>query len=168
MLFAVRVTLLQLHAAPCERLTHLIGSLTCAAGERKVGGSVNNPGPSPIVRRSLGAIIATIGFLLSPLSWWNDLLVNVPLALGFAWAISWFWPPAFATSFVLGYWLTNVAGLMLMQWGGASLFRKEGSVYSKKKLLWDLFMALLYTALIVLLVNLGVFAPLPDYLGIHR
>ncbi len=29
-------------------------------------------------------IVAVIGYLLSPLSWWNDLFVNVPLAYLFA------------------------------------------------------------------------------------
>ena len=50
---------------------------------------------------------AFIGFMLSPLSWWNDLFVNVPLALAFAWLVSLFWPAVFTASFVLGYWLRN-------------------------------------------------------------
>ena len=71
-------------------------------------------------RRIKGGIVAFIGFLLSPLSWWNDLFVNVPLALAFAWAASWFFPRLFTVSFVVGYWLTNVLGLVLMQKGGAA------------------------------------------------
>jgi len=46
-----------------------------------------------------------IGFMLSPLSWWNDLFVNVPLAIAFAWLVSWFHKPAFTAALVLGYWL---------------------------------------------------------------
>ena len=48
-------------------------------------------------------VVPCFTFLLSPLSWWNDLFVNVPLALAFAWVVSWFWPTAFTASFVLGY-----------------------------------------------------------------
>jgi hypothetical protein len=64
-----------------------------------------------------GGLLAVIGFLLSPLSWWNDLFVNIPLALGFAWLIGLAWPTAFEASFVVGYWLTNVAGLVLLTRG---------------------------------------------------
>lgn len=39
-------------------------------------------------RKIGGGTLAFIGFMLSPLSWWNDLFVNVPLALGFAWLVS--------------------------------------------------------------------------------
>ena len=34
-------------------------------------------------RKMSGGVMAFIGFMLSPLSWWNDLFVNVPLAVGF-------------------------------------------------------------------------------------
>ena len=61
-------------------------------------------------RKVTGGVLAMIGFMLSPLSWWNDLFVNVPLALAFAWLVSLFYKPAFAASLVIGYWLTNVLG----------------------------------------------------------
>jgi hypothetical protein len=41
-------------------------------------------------RKSYGGVLGFIGFMLSPLSWWNDLFVNVPLAPAFAWTISLF------------------------------------------------------------------------------
>jgi len=34
-------------------------------------------------RKVTGGILGLVGFMLSPLSWWNDLFVNVPLALVF-------------------------------------------------------------------------------------
>jgi len=64
-------------------------------------------------REFYGGIIGFVGFLLSPLSWWNDLFVNIPLALAFAWLVSWINPRLFATSFVVGYWATNVVGLIM-------------------------------------------------------
>jgi hypothetical protein len=42
-------------------------------------------------RKATGGVLALVGYMLSPLSWWNDLFVNVPLALGFAWLIGWFY-----------------------------------------------------------------------------
>src|ERR1035438_1053489 len=52
-------------------------------------------------RKMTGGVVAMIGFMLSPLSWWNDLFVNVPLALAFAWLVSWFYKPAFTTALVV-------------------------------------------------------------------
>ena len=106
-----------------------------------------------------------IGFLLSPLSWWNDLFVNVPLALAFAWLVSCLHRGAFTASFVLGYWLTNVLGLVLMQRGTETMLTKTLKPYTGKQIARDLVIALLYTALILTLVQLGVLAPLQDYLG---
>ena len=118
-----------------------------------------------IRRRGLGVVLATIGFILSPLSWWNDLFVNVPLALGFAWLISWFHPSAFGVSFVVGYWLTNVLGLVLMHKGAAALAAKDARLsYGRWELGKDLLIALLYTGFIVALVKLRWLAPLPEYL----
>lgn len=115
-------------------------------------------------QRSLGALTAAVGFILSPLSWWNDLVVNIPLALGFAWAASWFYRPAFQASFILGYWLTNVLGLVLLHRGGEAMLGKTRA-HRRKQLAKDLGISLAYTALIVVLVRLEILAPLPEYLA---
>ncbi|MBI5665247.1 MAG: hypothetical protein HZC49_09245 [Nitrospirae bacterium] len=61
--------------------------------------------------------MATIGYMLSPLSWWNDLYLNIPLAYLGAWLASLFYKPAFLTAFIAAYWITNVAGLVIMHKG---------------------------------------------------
>ena len=116
-------------------------------------------------RRAGGSALATLGFLLSPLSWWNDLFVNVPLALGFAWLVGWVWRPAFEPAIVVGYWLTNVVGFILLH-KGAQLALAKGIPlpYTRKALLRDLAISLLYTALIVVLIKLKVLQPVTDYL----
>ncbi|MFO1499678.1 MAG: hypothetical protein U1G07_15005 [Verrucomicrobiota bacterium] len=124
---------------------------------------MNSIPPGVIKRRSLGALIAVVGFLLSPLSWWNDLFINVPLALGFAWVVSWFYRDAFTVSFVLGYWLTNILGLVLLQRGGEVMLGKSSIASRRKQWARDLAISLLYTVLILVLVKLRVLAPLPDY-----
>ena len=114
-------------------------------------------------RKITGGFLAFVGFMLSPLSWWNDLFVNVPLALVFAWVVSLFYRPAFEASLILGYWLTNVLGFVLMQKGGEKMFRKEDKPYSRRALLRDVGISLLYTALIVVLVEAGVLKPITTY-----
>jgi hypothetical protein len=114
-------------------------------------------------RQGLGGLVAFIGYLLSPLSWWNDLFVNVPLALAFAWLVSCIHRAAFAPSFVLGYWLTNVLGMVLLHRGTEAAMGTGVKGYNRRQILRDLLIALAYTALIVALVKLGILGPLPDY-----
>jgi hypothetical protein len=122
---------------------------------------MNSISATDVKRRSLGGVVAVIGFLLSPLSWWNDLFVNVPLALAFAWLVSLFHRGAFTASFVLGYWLTNILGLVLMQRGAETALANKLKPYGASQIARDLIISLLYTALILALVKLRIMAPLP-------
>ncbi len=118
----------------------------------------------PWKRKLTGSTVAFIGFMLSPLSWWNDLFVNIPLALAFAWLVSLLWPAVFTASFVLGYWLTNVLGLVLLQKGAQQALSEKPEPYTRRQLFADLGISLAYTLLIVALVEYGVLKPLPDYM----
>ena len=114
-------------------------------------------------RKISGGIVAFIGYMLSPLSWWNDLFVNVPLALVFAWVISAFYKPAFGPSLVIGYWLTNVLGFVLMHKGAQTMLADKERKYSQRDLLKDVAISLLYTVLILVLVKIGVLKPFQGY-----
>lgn len=72
------------------------------------------------------------GFMLSPLSWWNDAFLNLPLALTFAWRVSAVCMPpwnefAFEVSMVAGYWVTNVVVVGLPHHGMRQLLAKSGT-----------------------------------------
>src|SRR5258706_7116842 len=114
-------------------------------------------------RKLTGGIVAVIGFMLSPLSWWNDLFVNVPLALAFAWVVSLFYKPAFEVSLIIGYWLTNVLGFVLMHKGAQRVLSEKERRYSRRDLLRDVGISLLYTALILGLLKLGILKPIENY-----
>lgn len=115
-------------------------------------------------RKATGGAVAFVGFMLSPLSWWNDLFVNIPLAWAFAWLVSLFHRPAFTASFVVGYWLTNVLGFVLLHKGGAQALSGEVLPYTRKALLRDLAISLAYTGLILLAIQVGWLKPLPEYM----
>jgi hypothetical protein len=117
----------------------------------------------PWKRKITGGFLVVVGFMLSPLSWWNDLFVNVPLALAFAWIVSLFYERAFELSFVIGYWLTNVLGFVLMQKGGQKMLTKGDRKYSRRDLLRDVGISLAYTVLILVLVKLGILKPIKSY-----
>jgi hypothetical protein len=118
-------------------------------------------------RKIAGGILAFVGFMLSPLSWWNDLFVNVPLALVFAWVVSAFDKRAFGVAVVVGYWLTNVLGFVLMHKGAQKLLTEQDKRYSRRELLKDVGISLLYTGVIIALIKFGVLKPLGTYFQTH-
>ena len=67
-------------------------------------------------------------------------------------------------SLVVGYWLTNVLGFVLLH-KGAQQVLAERKAYSRRELLKDVVIALVYTLLIVALVRLSVLKPLEGYFG---
>ncbi|MFZ0406485.1 MAG: hypothetical protein WAM11_00010 [Cyanobium sp.] len=101
-------------------------------------------------------LLLAVGWLLSPLCWWNDLVINLPIAWGLAKLLS-FWDPSwFNPGLVIGYWLSNVAGILLMQSSAMAVFLpSEGLRDRRRELLVGLATASAYTLLIVLLVQTG-------------
>ena len=107
-----------------------------------------------------------IGFILSPLSWWNDAFVNIPLAIGFGWIVATMYKPLFQPAVVVGYWLTNVLGFVLLHKGAEKMVRSEGGrAYSRKDLLRDLIISLIYTGVIVALLKAKILQPWRKRLG---
>lgn len=98
------------------------------------------------------------GYLLSPLSWWNDLLINIPLAYLFAMPFTFLSRDLFLPAMVLGYWLTNVLGFVLMHWGFSELREKE----NRREMSKDLAISLVYTLLVVILILAGWIQP-PEF-----
>ena len=116
-----------------------------------------------LTRKLGGGMLAFIGFMLSPLSWWNDLFVNVPLAIALAWVVSLFYKPAFEAAAVLGYWLTNVLGFVLLHKGTQQVLSQQPVKYGRRQMLRDLGISLLYTVVIILLIKIHLLKPLTDY-----
>lgn len=121
-------------------------------------------------RKISGGILGVIGFMLSPLSWWNDAVVNLPLAWLFASGVALIYKPAsepdskvFDALVVLGYWLTNVLGFVLMHKGAQQVLSREEKKYSRRELLKDVAVSLVYTALIVVLLKIGILKPISAY-----
>lgn len=106
-------------------------------------------------RKIKGGVLATIGFLLSPLSWWNDIFINLPLAYVFALPFGFFSEKLFLPAMIFGYWITNILGFILMHHGVKDLTTKETKEYTKKELIKDIIISLIYTAVVVVLVLMG-------------
>lgn len=100
-------------------------------------------------------LLLAIGWLLSPLCWWNDLVINLPLAWLFARAVGHWRPDWYGGGLVAGYWLSNVVGILLMQSGALAVFRGQEPTNRRRELIVGLVTSTLYTAAILLLVKLG-------------
>lgn len=66
-----------------------------------------------------------LGYMLSPLSWWNDVFFNLPIALVFGYSVSWLNPHWFVPGTLIGYWLSNVLGMVMMQFGAMDIVLSE-------------------------------------------
>jgi hypothetical protein len=104
-----------------------------------------------------GGVMLVLGFLLSPLSWWNDLIFNLPVAYGFGYLCNLIFPDSLLPSMIAGYWLSNVVGILLMQAGVLDLAQGETTERNfKKELLMGIGSSTIYTGLILGLVHFKV------------
>lgn len=120
----------------------------------------------PLQRRVVGGIVGLIGYLLSPLSWWNDLWINIPLAYLAANGVALLYPAWFAPAFAGAYWLTNLLGLLLLHAGARTAVTPAAAPLRGGALGRWLLISLLYTLAILALVHSGLLRPWREYLGL--
>ena len=98
-----------------------------------------------------GSIMTIIGYLLSPLSWWNDAFLNIPIALALAKITSLFVPVSFSILFTIFYWATNVLGFILMYLGGEDVVITRNNIKRSKTktLVYSILISLAYTIIVV-------------------
>ncbi len=98
-------------------------------------------------RLIMGGVRGTVfiaGYLLSPLSWWNDLFINVPIAYAFARLLCIFLGDTFfALMFSLGYTLSNIAGILLIK---LSVSRYRGTIIR------DLGLSIIYSVIAYIVI----------------
>jgi hypothetical protein len=108
-------------------------------------------------KRLRGSLLFVLGYLLSPLCWWNDLIFNLPIAYGVGYlgslvSAGWFLP-----GLIAGYWLSNVIGFILMQFGAVDALQKTAQPRNpQKELLMGVVSSTIYTLVILALVQLHI------------
>ena len=116
-----------------------------------------------MLQKLRGSLFVGIGYMLSPLSWWNDVFFNLPIALLFAYLISWIKPDWFFQFTVIGYWLSNVLGIAMMQMGAMDMFFDEEKRNLKRDLVLGFGGSTVYTIVVASLVYFHVLE-VPDFL----
>lgn len=96
--------------------------------------------------------IGLIGFILSPLSWWNDAFVNIPIAYVIAIPFGMISKSLFVPAMVISYWLTNIVGLLLLH---AGVRRMADGKLPPMKWKGAVIASLIYTAAIATLALSG-------------
>jgi len=102
-----------------------------------------------------GGALFIIGYLLSPLSFWNDLFFNIPIAYGAGFLFGLISPKLFLPGMIVVYWLTNLAGLLMMHYGALQALDKLDNRKKTKRLIINLVASLVYTGALVAVVKLG-------------
>ena len=108
----------------------------------------------PPFKKLRGGFLIVLGYALSPLCWWNDLVFNLPIAYGFGYLCHLVSPNFLIPGAIVGYWLSNVVGILLMQAGFLDVVQGQtGDRNLKKELLTGVLSSTLYTGVIMLLLQ---------------
>lgn len=104
-----------------------------------------------------GTVFFAIGYLLSPLCWWNDIVFNLPIAYFFGYICNLFNHDLLLPGSIVGYWLSNIIGILMMQAGAMDVLQgqpKERNL--KKELLIGIASSTAYTLVILALIQLKI------------
>ncbi|NMB56457.1 hypothetical protein GYA19_00790 [Candidatus Beckwithbacteria bacterium] len=110
-------------------------------------------------RKFSGGIIAPIGYILCPLSWWNDLILNIPLAYLFALPFGLISKSLFRPMFMVGYILTNIAGFLMLHYGVKKITcpcQEEEIKKNHKNLVINIILSVIYTLIVCFLIKNGI------------
>lgn len=96
-------------------------------------------------------MVFIIGFLLSPLTPWNDLFLNIPIAVFLAYLTSFFLNYELHTLTLFWYFLTNVVGLIMVHKGTISSIQSKAFEKVKKNnvsIIIDIILTTIYSLII--------------------
>ncbi|MFB2937644.1 hypothetical protein ACE1B6_20540 [Aerosakkonemataceae cyanobacterium BLCC-F154] len=119
-----------------------------------------------MLRKLRGGLLVGIGYMLSPLSWWNDLFFNLPISLLFGYLVGWIDADWFLPGTIVGYWLSNVVGILMMQFGAMDMFLAGEQRNLRRDLLIGLGGSTVYTLVVAGLVYFH-FVEVPAFLINH-
>lgn len=133
-----------------KKITNLVGTFS-------EGISLNPENFKLSFSKIRGLFCLIVGYLLSPVCWGNDLVFNLPVAYFFGYLCSLVWPDLLVPGTIAGYWLSNIIGILMMQFGVADILPKASENRNlKKDLITGLISSTAYTILIVALLQFNI------------
>jgi len=102
------------------------------------------------MRPDINKVIFIIGFILSPISWWNDIFINIPISYAVASSIHYFVKLPFIWLTLACYWLSNILGLLMMFVSARdSIYRSENKLRS----IFDLVLVTVFFSLVLFVLE---------------
>ena len=99
-----------------------------------------------------------IGWLLSPLSFWNDTFVNIPISYLCASLVIRFIKMDFLFLVLIFYWISNVFGILMMCSSGKSIMPDKSNRF--RALATFLITVAIYSVIIIILNRAGILKPI--------
>ena len=99
-----------------------------------------------------------IGWMLSPLTFWNDAFVNIPFSYLCASLLFRFMRADFLTLMLIMYWMSNGLGLYMMYASGRAIFKDRAEV--SKALITFIVTVIVYSVILLALDRIGILKPI--------
>ena len=99
-----------------------------------------------------------IGWLLSPLTFWNDAFINIPFSYLCASLLIKFIKTDFLTLMLVMYWVSNGLGLYMMYASGRAIFKDRGEV--ARAFLTFIATVIVYSVILLALYRMGILKPI--------
>jgi len=104
------------------------------------------------VKNALKRATFFLGWLLSPLTSWNDAIINIPLAYVLSMVVVKSFHTDFVMTLLAAYWFTNILGIAMMVISGQSIFRDKNN--RTRELLVILGTLIAYSLLMIVIGNI--------------
>jgi hypothetical protein len=102
--------------------------------------------------------IFLIGWLLSPLTFWNDTFINIPLAYLCANLFARYIPCSFLCVVLVFYWISNGLGILIMAISGKRILEEQKGKVRSLIILFSTI--LIYSLILIVLGKVGLLRPL--------
>ncbi len=110
------------------------------------------------MKNFINRLVFFIGWLLSPLTFWNDTFVNIPISYICASLFARLFHSNFLLTMLIIYWTTNILGLLMMYLSGRSVFKDGKSII--REVVIFLVTIVTYSLILIVLNSLGVLKPI--------
>lgn len=110
------------------------------------------------MKNFISRLVFFVGWLLSPLTFWNDTFVNIPLSYICANLFARSGRSDFLLTMLAFYWMSNILGIFMMYLSGKSIFKGGKSVIREAVI----FIAtiVIYSLILIALNSLGILKPI--------
>ena len=110
------------------------------------------------MKNFINKLVFFVGWILSPLTFWNDAFVNIPISYVAASLLVHFVHSRFVMLMLVCYWLSNIVGLLMMYASGKAIISTGKGII--RELVALFITVVIYSVILILLGKTGILKPL--------